>query len=210
MYIINYKPEKVILTYAYKRVGVLEIVEMHVDEFHLGREALHKFGGKLSIRIPFDSVNLRPIMIFIQDECIWRAYDASKKQWKQKGGGGIRKKGDGKGCMISCFVSEEVGFASFSENEWNEFIEFRRVMKGRNKEPFFFLVKFDRMYYPTMHMFEYGKEREGYWTGDNMVEQIEECMDALEFKFPMFQFMFQFDFSSGHAKYPEGARMFTA
>ena len=38
-----------------------------------------------------------------------------------------------------------------------------------------------------------------------MLKQTKEVMDALEFKFPHVQFLHQFDWSAGHAKYPKGA-----
>ena len=38
-----------------------------------------------------------------------------------------------------------------------------------------------------------------------MLEQTKEVMDALEFKFPHFQFLHQFDLSAGNAKYHKGA-----
>ena len=53
-----------------------------------------------------------------------------------------------------------------------------------------------------MYFFEYGKGREGYWKGDKMVLHTEELMDALEFKYPEFQFVFVCDWSSGHANIP--------
>ena len=38
-----------------------------------------------------------------------------------------------------------------------------------------------------------------------MIEHTDEFVDALEFKFPGYLFVFLFDWSSGHAKYPKGA-----
>ena len=37
---------------------------------------------------------------------------------KLETGGGIRKKGDGTGVMVSAFLTEESGFASFSAEEF--------------------------------------------------------------------------------------------
>ena len=59
---------------------------------------LERLGGTLSLRVNFEG---RPIMIIIQDESIFKSYDASKKIWKLETGGGIRKKGEGTGIMIS-------------------------------------------------------------------------------------------------------------
>ena len=38
-----------------------------------------------------------------------------------------------------------------------------------------------------------------------MIEHTDEFVDALEFKFPGYFFVFLFDWSSGHAKYPKEA-----
>ena len=126
-------------------------------------------------------------MIIIQDESIFKSYDASKKIWKLETGGGIRKKGEGTGIMISVFLTEESGFLSFSEEEFAEFVQMRRA--SRKPEPKYF-SKHDNRYFVSIHMFEYGKDRQGYWNGDLMLEQTDEFIDALEFKFPSYQFCF--------------------
>ena len=54
--------------------------------------------------------------------------------------------------MLSSFVFEEVGFVSFKESEWAEFLKFQRVKKGRTKDPVYF-VKYGGKYYPIMHKF---------------------------------------------------------
>ena len=46
----------------------------------------------------------------VQDKSIFKAYDATKKIWKLETGGGIRKKGEGTGVMVSAFLTEEQGF----------------------------------------------------------------------------------------------------
>ena len=48
-----------------------------------------------------------------------------------------------------------------------------------------------------MHIFEYGKNREGYWDGDNMCEHTDEVMDAVAYKYPDIFHTFYFDWSSG-------------
>ena len=48
-------------------------------------------------------------MIVVQDESIFKAYDASNKIWKLETGGGIRKKGERTGVMVSAFLTEDMG-----------------------------------------------------------------------------------------------------
>ena len=46
---------------------------------------------------------------------------------------------------------------------------------------------------------------DGYWSGDDVLAHTDEFVDFLEFELPGYQFVFVFDWSSGHAKYPAGA-----
>mmetsp|Transcript_26808 Transcript_26808/g.33053 ORF Transcript_26808/g.33053 Transcript_26808/m.33053 type:complete len:391 (+) Transcript_26808:1059-2231(+) len=45
---------------------------------------------------------------------------------------------------------------------------------------------------------EYGSNKEGYWTYDNMVLQLEDCIDCIKCLYPDYDFMFLFDHSNGH------------
>lgn len=55
----------------------------------------------------------------------------------------------------------------------------------------------------TYTLFNYGKQREGYWDSEKMVQQTNEIMSMLEFKYPGKQLVFLFDWSSGHDKKPQ-------
>ncbi|KAI2512808.1 hypothetical protein MHU86_1596 [Fragilaria crotonensis] len=58
---------------------------------------------------------------------------------------------------------------------------------------------------PFLLFFEYGENREGYWTYNNMVIQFEDAVDVLRVIHPTFDFIFLFNHSSGHAKQrPDG------
>ena len=156
--------------------------------------------GALSLRLNFED---RPVMIIVQDESIFKAYDASKKIWKLVTGGGIRKKDEGTGVMVSAFLTEEMGVISFTGEEFYKFKEFRKNA-GQTSELKYFSFH-EGKYYSSIYLFQYGKDRGGYWNGDLMIEHTDEFVDALEFKFPGYFFVFLFDWSSGHAKYPKGA-----
>jgi len=53
---------------------------------------------------------------------------------------------------------------------------------------------------PFIHKFEFGGDK-GYWTGNHMILQVEDCIDCLRILFPnQYDFAFLFDHSSGHAK----------
>ena len=50
---------------------------------------------------------------------------------------------------------------------------------------------------PFIHKFEFGGDK-GYWTGNHMIVQVEDCIDCL--RIYQYDFVFLFDHSSGHAK----------
>ncbi len=53
---------------------------------------------------------------------------------------------------------------------------------------------------PFVHLFEFGGQN-GYWTGNHMTLQTEDCIDCLkEIYEDQYDFVFLFDHSSGHAK----------
>jgi hypothetical protein len=53
---------------------------------------------------------------------------------------------------------------------------------------------------PFVHKFEFGGDK-GYWTGNHMILQVEDCIDCLRVLFTdQYDFAFLFDHSSGHAK----------
>ena len=50
-------------------------------------------------------------------------------------------------------------------------------------------------------MLEYGANKYGYWTGNHMILQFENCIDCLQVLYgERYDLVFFFDHSSGHAK----------
>ena len=66
-------------------VGDVSCVEIPIDKFDFDRNEI-EFGGDHSITVE------RPIIIFVQDEAIFKSYDGAKKFWKQNGKQKLRKK----------------------------------------------------------------------------------------------------------------------
>ena len=66
-------------------VGDVSCVEIPIDKFDFDRNEI-KFGGDHSITVE------RPIIIFVQDEAIFKSYDGAKKFWKQKGKQKLQRK----------------------------------------------------------------------------------------------------------------------
>ena len=65
--------------------------------------------------------------------------------------------------MARAFVSEQFGFLSVSHEQLAE-INALRVNKG----PLKYHTEHDGRIYPSVNLFEYGKDREGFWGGDDM------------------------------------------
>jgi hypothetical protein len=58
---------------------------------------------------------------------------------------------------------------------------------------------------PFLLFFEYGENREDYWTYSKMVIQFEDAVDVLRVMHPTYDFIFHFYHSLGHAKQrPDG------
>ena len=58
---------------------------------------------------------------------------------------------------------------------------------------------------PFIRKLEYGSNKEGYWTGNHMIVQFEDCIDCLKVVYGEdYDFVFLFDHSSGHEKRVNG------
>ena len=72
-------------------------------------EESRKFGGCLSVRKPSNS---KPLIIFGQDECIYKQYIFCKKSWMgPEGQTALVPKDEGQGVMLSSFVSRDYRFS---------------------------------------------------------------------------------------------------
>lgn len=146
----------------------------------------------------------RRLMIFFQDESIFKAYDGARRKivppgWVRK----INKKGEGPGIMITAFINESIGWLRFSQAEYELFKQKRD--EDRKEAPKYFTEH--EGYWYAFHAFEYGQSREGYWNGDMMLAQTLEFIDAFEFLYPEDVLLLVYDHSSGHEKVRRRAGM---
>ena len=164
-----------------------------------------EYGGFLSVR---RDQSQKPLIIFGQDESIYRQYQSNKKRWFLPDGlGCLLPKEQGQGIMYSSFVSRDFGYGMKITEEDLERINNKRefehysdcdsakdVLNGSTK-------KEKLTTSPFIRTFEYGKNREGYWTYSHMMLQFEDIMDCLTVLFgDKYQYLFYFDNSSGHNK----------
>ena len=95
--------------YSYLNAKNEPFIEFHIDDNEKFKDMItNPFGGNLSVRIP---TNQPLLIIFGQDECIFKQYSFRKKGWcGPKGETPLMAKDDGQGVMISAFVSRDYGF----------------------------------------------------------------------------------------------------
>lgn len=127
-----------------------------------------------------------------QDESIYKANAMPKGVWVVCQVKNIRKKVDGVGEMVSCFVDENLGLGLRLTTAERERLNTYRVQQGR--------APFAEGETPGRCHLEYGKSKEGYWGFAEMLKQTQDVMDMYAVLFPGYQIVFEFDNSSGHTK----------
>ena len=203
--------------YAYLDEEDNEMMEFHVDSHPWFQKHFdyYSLGGNLSVR---KHPEAKPLVIFGQDESIFKQWKFSLKAWKTpRGATQLMPKDDGQGTMVSAFCSREFGFGLCQDliNENLEKINKRRTTTHRTysdenaaKELNGNILKkkFEIGYSPFVLEFDYGSGNEGYWCYNNMAIQFEDCIDCLKGIFgEKYRYMFLFDHSSGHDKQrPDG------
>ena len=130
-----------------------------------------------------------------QDECVYHAYLHSSKTWYVQEIVGLYKKGQGKGVMVSAFVSEQVGFGLKIAVDQLEAVNAVRAKYER--EP----LDADSL----CTLFDYGKNKKGYWNYEHFALQVQDVMDVWEACYPEEQILFEVDWSAGHAKKADDA-----
>ena len=202
--------------YEYKNENGETFYEFHIDDNlkfaswqDFPDEESRKFGGCLSVRMPEGA---KPLIIFGQDECIFKQYVFSKKSWMgPHGETPMTPKDEGHGVMLSSFVSREYGFNLQLTVEQLHQVNVRRrgkyymdeeaATKKRGNAK-----KEDLKSSPFSKKFEYGANKDGYWTYEDMVLQLEDCVDVLKaLNGDKYDYCFLFDHSNGHDRLrPDG------
>ena len=167
------------------------------------------FGGDLSFRmLPC----LRPIIFIGQDESSFEQHLYTSRTWVDKDGKSAnRQKGSGYGVMVSAFISSSLGLGLGISNEnlemINKFRETNESHKHYVSESSAHLLGLDTRKElsklegdPSVEFFDYGKNNEGWWRSENVAIQLENLCDCLAVMYPCIKFVFQFDYSSNHAK----------
>jgi hypothetical protein len=119
----------------------------------------------------------RRVVIWFHDETIFYAHDRRRRSWYHiKAAAKPYAKGDGPSFMVADYISAQFGWLRSPDGERNA----RRVLRP-------------------------GKNRDGYFTCDEIVEQAEAAMDLVSECYPDFEHVFVYDNATTHSKRPKGA-----
>ncbi len=197
--------------------------EFHVDAHHSFQQRCKdlEFGGNLSVR---KDPNSKIIISLGHDESIFNMFSFTKSCWNGcDGEQPIVPKDNGTGIMYSCIQSREFGFG-FRRLTEDELERVNSARRGRDK--FYqdtdaakvvfggnclFKKKFTIDDNPFVRSFEYGANKDGYWTYDHLIVQLEDVMDILCTLYDSEKYEFQFlvDHSCGHDRQrPDGLNIF--
>ena len=191
--------------YTNDNTGV-EMVEFHVDDHaQLQSLAIKKYGEfRGNVHHTWKG---KPVIIFGQDESTFNQYAFGNKLWVGSNGErAFLPKHNGMGLMISAFQLREFGFGFEMTPEKLDQVNRKRNGKSYEDEVAAMDVQGSEKKEPLLESLfvvklEYGANKDGYWTGNHMVLQLEDCIDCLKERFGnKYDFYFQFDHSSGHAK----------
>ena len=207
-------PQSFVFEYTDTPTGI-QMREYHIDAFHeefkryiKPENAIHN--GNLSYRFPSDR---RPVIIIGQDESIYKQFSFSAKTWYTKDGvTKLLPKDDGHGLMVSACVSRSWGFLMDGNPALGNALplinQLRLQMRHRTYISTESAMKIKGTAFKSevvnsesfTRFFQYGNDKEGYWCYDHIALQLEDIVDCLVIMFPVHDFLFLFDQSSGHGR----------
>ena len=138
------------------------------------------------------SQQLERTVVFFHDESIFTANEDQKLQWGSADMHVIRPKGKAAGIMVSDFIDEYNGYLRLTDDE----LERGKVKYGGNFQ------KEARL------LLEYGESKEGYFTSDKFLSQMDHAVKIAEIKYPKeigYRLVWVFDNSSCHNAYADDA-----
>lgn len=134
--------------------------------------------------------SMKKLVLLYHDESIFSVNETQTWMWGTEDKPAILPKTKGSGLMVSDFIEEHSGYLCLTEDE---------IKVARRNDP-----NFPRQ---AREIFEYGAAREGYWTGEKFMSQIERAVKIAEHKYPSQAntLVWLFDQSSCHKAYASDA-----
>ena len=125
----------------------------------------------------------------------------------------MKHKGEGQGMMVSGNLVHNIGFPTCTQDQIKLAEDRRQTRIAANTDPNVKEVfrPIDKLYQDAdglfwlFHIFEYGKNKEGYWTADKMLEHMADVLDVLAIVYPLCMPVCLFDWSSCHDCLEAGA-----
>lgn len=141
-------------------------------------------------------------VLVTHDESICKSADGTRSAWVKNGEERQAPKTLGGGVMVSDFLSERVGKLKFTQEQWNdlddgECMEILATYRKLNRQDVSWKGDLSKSRVLLMHGNSNGKE--GWWKGENVVEQAKYAMLLFEkLHPPNCKGLFMFDNSSNH------------
>ena len=141
----------------------------------------------------------KPVCHIGQDEAIFCVAALTSRAWQVDGQAQLRPKDGAAGEMFSFFVSELHGFGgSGTQKEYKEINKLKKIEQPNHAgwtAP-----------YPSIDSLNYGKNKEGYWTSKEFLQQLKDYVFAFHIRTKdKYQIVMEVDSSSNHlAKKVEG------
>ena len=139
---------------------------------------------------PTNERRSKTVFLF-HDESTFMSNEDQPTQWGMKGEKMMKPKSKGAGIMVSDFIDEHNGFLALSDDEY-------QAAKDSNA----------RIRPYAREFLEYGESKEGYWTRDKFITQMEQAIQIAEIKYPKdegWRHVWVFDHSSCHAAMADDA-----
>ena len=139
---------------------------------------------------PPNAEEMKQLVLIYHDESIFNTNDSQLWMWAADDMVVLRPKTRGSGIMVSDFIDQHSGFLQLSEEE-RAHVE--RVDPNFPVE--------------ARALLEYGAEREGYWTSEKFMKNIEDAARIAEYKYPAekYSIAWLFDHSSCHRAFADDA-----
>ena len=137
-----------------------------------------------------DAESMKRLVLIYHDESIFNSNEGQLWMWAAEDMVVLRPKSKGSGIMVSDFIDQHSGFLRLNEEE-------QALAQSSDPE---FPVE-------ARALLEYGAEREGYWTGDKFMKNVEDAARIAEFKYPndKYTVVWLFDHSSCHRAFSDDA-----
>ena len=117
-----------------------------------------------SVPLPMSDIRHKPVVLF-HDESTFQANKDQTNMWGKKGEHMLRPKSKGFGIMVFNFVDKKNGYLALINEEFATASATNRVL-----------------WKEARCLLEYGESREGYWTSEKYILQIEEAVVISEIK----------------------------